>query len=412
MMTQEQRDQYERERQRERANEIIAGSCVCAECGGGLVTPWSPEENQVVLRCSQDKSHQGHVYVDSVLARYYRLRKSMSERGESTEEIDAEIQEYQIKEQIRRGAKKVQNGTALQEYKKKGLITEEAALEVIRTTPGWEKAPANVIKRAALVCRDYGLYPGYHIFLIPFKRRTGETEWAIVRGIESKRLQASRRKAYRQVDGPRIPTVEEAKSPFQDEYNPNLIYAITVLEGLDGSRAEAWGTWPKADTPYGVDKGNSKANMAEIRSEGKCLSRLCPGEFPPGIGDVDEAYLGAAPAPGIREVTLGTGEIIEGSVVAPPELELGQEPPAVKKAESQGRETPRAQDSRLMSKDPSLFTPKTQADLVGGAAYFWKLKLDDVTAELGGKLPSTPEMISEAWQHLLGLHIEGEENAS
>jgi len=324
-----------RELQKEQWREIekIADSEVCAVCGANLVTPWDAHLKQIVLRCSNDKTHTGHVKVDVALQRLFAMQHSAKEEGESTENIDAAIQDYQIHKNMK-GGRGMSESTALAQYRETHVITKEQALEVIRTTPGWEEAPLNVVTRAAMICRDYKFYPGIHLFLLKFKGKEGDS-WVPVLGIKATRLMASRRKPYKYVDGPRMASPEEAQGHYLDEYDSNLIYAVCKLQGIDGSTAEGWGTWPRTSQPYGQDKGNSKANMAEIRAERRALDRLAPGDLPGDLEVVDEQYVpqgiesssGAFPE-GARMVDQTTGEIVGGE---PTEDHPGKHEPLIAK---------------------------------------------------------------------------------
>ena len=295
--------------------EKLALTDVCTVCGSGLRVPYDHTKGKVVLVCSKDKTHIGHTKQDPAMKRFEAMRKQIAERGESTEVIDREIQTYLNQKHSRKGKHMTTGGTALQQYQEKGLISEEQAMEIIRTTPGWGRAPDNVIKKAALICRDYKLYPGIHVFLICFGKGTDKESWAPVFGINSNRLLASRKKAYKYIDGPRVASEEEAKKHFLNEYDSNLIYGYCKVEGLDGSIADGWGTWKRSDKVQGEDKGNSKANMVEIRAERRALNRLCPGELPSGFDVIDEEYINGTPETAQREVNQETGEIIEAQVV-------------------------------------------------------------------------------------------------
>jgi hypothetical protein len=317
MLTQADIERREKEAQNERELAHIAATHVCAECGGLLITPWSAQENKLILQCGTNKAHVGYYKLDDKLARLFAVRQSILKGGESTKAIDRGIQDYLNKKHSRKEKHLTTDATALQQYQERGLISEQQAMAIIRTTPGWSRAPENVVRRAAMVCRDYKLYPGIHVFLLVFGKGTDKESWVAAFGIKTNRLLASRKKPYKYIDGPRIASEEEARKHYLDEYDSILIYAYCKLEGLDGSTAEGWGTWPKADKVYGADKGNSKANMAEIRAERRALDRLCPGEMPSGFETVDEQYVPteqeALPAgQSDRIVDSKTGEIIEG----------------------------------------------------------------------------------------------------
>jgi len=414
MLTTEQQEAAFARKDEERRLECIAKECVCAVCGSGMRAPWSPTDNAIILRCSRDKTHVGYVRPDRELQRLYRMRQSGINAGESTEAIDGEIQQLLIRRHSRKGGKSVTTSTELERYNQKGLITADDAMAVITTTPGWEKAPANVVRRAAMTCASYRVFPGVHVFLLPFKARSGETSWVVAFGIKATRLLASRRKAFRYVDGPRIAKEAEAKEHFQDQYDPQQIYAITRGEGIDGSSAEGWGWWPRGSAPYGMDKGNTAANMAEIRSERRFLDRLCPGELPTDHEVVDESFMATRPDSAavvtVDEETghtidttlgLGSSEIVDGEVREIPFDPPTSEPAKTEPPASQAPQQPKG--SKLIGKDPSTFKPKNQADLVGGAKYFFQMEPDEVTRAIGGQIVTTPAEAADAWQVILGL---------
>lgn len=432
MLTPAEIEERHRRNDEEHRLEDIAAGEVCPECGHGLITPWNPDKNCLELRCGKDKTHQGHVRLDPELDRLFRMRKSMIKRREPTPFIDAEIQQLQIKQQSRKGRNTMVDETHLEAYRQTGVMTKEQATEIIRTTPGWGKAPVTVVQRAAMMCRDYRLYPGIHIYLIPFRnKKTGQDDWAIVQGIKTTRLLASRRKAYSYVDGPRVATEEEVKRKYGKTF-PDRIDALCTLKGLDGSVATGWGWWPAKEDPYGTDKGNTKENMVFIRAERQALEKLMPGEIPTGVELIDESYIVPGDTPIIREVVEETGEIIEGEKVEPSEAattELHQRPSelltgdayvpptnGLPKAEEEKTKSPETQpakvkqDSRMMEKDPTKFIPKNQADLVGGARYYWSLEPDVVAAKLGGALPASPKSVADGWHVLLNQMVKGDQN--
>jgi len=103
-------------------------------------------------------------------------------------------------------------------------------------------------------------------------------------------------------------TTEEQQTIF-GEVDAKNICAITRLRTREGEEAQGYGKWPKDKSPYGEDKGNTKANMAFIRSERNAFGRLFTDAIPQNVEIVDEAYV-----EGIGEVDKRTGEIIEGEV--------------------------------------------------------------------------------------------------
>ncbi len=85
------------------------------------------------------------------------------------------------------------------------------------------------------------------------------------------------------------------------------IWAITKLRDAKGNEAAGYGCWQKADGVYGTEKGNTRQNMAFIRSERQALDRLFAGKMP-SIEVVDERYI----ASNGREINIATGEITDG----------------------------------------------------------------------------------------------------
>ncbi len=431
-LTPAQIEERQKQKEEERKLERIADSCVCAVCGGGLTTPWDPDLGKIVLRCCRDRAHRGYVKDDPVLQRLLGMRALEARNNRDTSPIDREIQHHLAKKYTQKGDRTMTNETALSEYRQTGLITVESAMDVIRTTPGWGKAPANVVKRAAMVCQDYRLYPGIHLFLIAFNAGKANESWAVVQGIKATRLQASRRKPFRYTDGPRIAGEEEARSHFLDQYDPKMLYAVCRVSGTDGSSAEGWGTWPRAQTPYGTDKGNSASNMAEIRAERRALDRLCPGELPTGLDVVDESYIAAAEdQPAGRVVDQATGEIVDGEAAdVPGEDDAvsvqydGQTPVDVQPqaeaaangndAGQSGNPTSKGQKKPVPPKSnpkgAASFKPKTQSDLLGAALHFYGLDLRGVLDTLDITDLSQVRSLQEAWEGI--VQKKGGENVT
>ena len=173
-------------------------------------------------------------------------------------------------------------------------LTQEQATTVLRTI--WPKAPDIEVLKAATLCKDYGLHPLMkHVFLLPFKnKRTNTVTWSVALGITATRLIASRRRPYAYIDGPRLMTEEEQKKILGEVDQDNL-WAITVVQDKLGGQAPGYGKWPKDEEPQGTAKGNSKANMAWIRSERAALGRLLPGEMPGGVDVIDPSFVDSLP---------------------------------------------------------------------------------------------------------------------
>lgn len=145
--------------------------------------------------------------------------------------------------------------------------------------------------RAIMLCASYGLNPlNKHVFLIPFKdKQTGDITWATVMGIKAKRLLASRRGPFSYMDGtPRVMTAEEKMAVFGEVHTDRLWVITKLRDPQSGAEAVGYGFWAANETIRGENKGNSKFNMASIRSESQALDRLRPGEMPQGIEAVDE----------------------------------------------------------------------------------------------------------------------------
>ncbi|GAG12982.1 unnamed protein product, partial [marine sediment metagenome] len=144
------------------------------------------------------------------------------------------------------------------------------------------------------------------IYIIPFG--TGEKRtWSTVLGINATRKMMARMGSFSYIDNtPRVMTKEEQELIF-GEVHTDRVCAITKLKTMKGLAAQGYGHYLNKDTPYGMDKGNTKANMAFIRSERQAFSRLFPDAIPQELEVVDEAYV-----EGVGKVIQSTGEIIEG----------------------------------------------------------------------------------------------------
>lgn len=163
-------------------------------------------------------------------------------------------------------------------------MTEHRALALVEKC--WPGAPENDKLVAAIICRQYNLNPlTGQIYLIKFKDK-----WAIVMGIGASRAIAKQSGYnYSYVDGPRLMT-EDEQTTILGEVDNRFLWAITVLKDKDGNLYPGYGNWPKDQTVYGEDKGNSKRNMAFIRSERNALDKLAPGILPSGAEAGQESY--------------------------------------------------------------------------------------------------------------------------
>jgi len=195
-----------------------------------------------------------------------------------------------------------------------GALTQPQAMHILKLV--YPDVPEDQIIRTAILCRDFGLHPLMkEVYIIGFKNtKTGKVDYSTVIGIAANRKMAADKKgAYSFVDlSPRAASKEEIVKQYgenSDEERDNLI-SICILKGEKGNEAVGFGLWPKDKIPYGTDKGNTRRNMANIRSERQALDRL-PGEAIPfrDFEVIDEAY---ADVPQIGKVSKETGEIIEG----------------------------------------------------------------------------------------------------
>ncbi len=244
---------------------------VCAMCGSPLTIFYDLIKHEAYLACHAELTHFG-------FAKQYESR------------------EYNIESRREHMEKEIGVDKARQLEKYSGItsLRKEEAREIIDTI--WPEAgkasPAEVFK-AVTICAQYGLNPLMkHLYLIPFwnKDRKGY-DYVAVLGIGATRLIASRKHAYSYIDDtPRLMTAEDQEKTF-GELSPNKLMAVTILKDMKtGATARGYGSWPKDVDPKGVDKGNSKANMAFIRSERQALDRLCPADMPKNVEVVDEQY--------------------------------------------------------------------------------------------------------------------------
>ena len=223
----------------------------------------------------------------------------------------------------------IEAGRALAKYQGVTSLTRPQAMEILEII--WPKAPALEKTAAAMLCATYHLNPlAGHVFLIKFNRyKDGKVigeDWARIMGIKATRLIASRFGAYSYLDfSPRLMADEEQIKVWGKVDKDNVCFVTILEDRKTGSRVYGYGKWPGNTEPYGTDKGNSKENMAGIRSERQALDRLRPGEMPGNIDVVDESYAGeyhiseAEPEPEVRqeEAKVEPEEQTEGKIDMP-----------------------------------------------------------------------------------------------
>ena len=189
---------------------------------------------------------------------------------------------------------------ALAKYQMSALVTREMATEIVETL--WGEASPVAKTKAILLCHTYNLNPLMnHLFILPFKKKDGGTEYVVAIGIEATRLMAHRpdpttgtqhNLTYLDLT-PRRATRDELEKILGDQADSKKLYFITKIQDID-TGAEAFGLGWWEGSVYGADKGNSPANMASIRSERQALKRLYPAEMPTGVEVVDERFAEAA----------------------------------------------------------------------------------------------------------------------
>lgn len=325
----------------------------CLACGGILNVFLDQERGKAFLACNDwPRSH--HEGIEREASRYER---------EGLAALNIPTRREIMAEQI--GEKAI----SLMKYEGVISLTRVQAMEILKTI--WPRAPEVEVLKAALICQQYGLNPLMkHLYLIPFKRREkgmiiGE-DWAVVLGINTPRLLAQRRHHYSYLDlSPRLMNTEE-QMKILGELDDSRIWAITKIKDLDtGAEVMGIGSWPKDEVPYGAEKGNTKLNMACIRSERQALDRQYPGEMPQGVEVIDEQY---TPPDLIRPEG---DEIIGEQAKEAERVEKGGQPAAqtiISSPKGQGEipaRVPASESAKIQLVDNYLFAEPTQVDKQG-----------------------------------------------
>ena len=278
---------YYPEDQSEENLKKIRRTSVCAECGRNVVEYLDIKTRKVYIACSGGR-HEG-------IAREYK----------------PPVEDYQSN--IRREIKLEQEhgretSRELATIPKQGQLTQPQAETILNLIyPG---AKREEILRCAIFCQDFGLHPlANEVYLIPFKGKN-----VMVVGIPASRKMAHALKGDFSFldDSPRVASEEEIVKQFgkdSEEAEANII-SITKLQGVGGNLAIGFGLYPKSEKPYGMDKGNTRRNMANIRSERQAMDRL-PGKALPRYEVIDATY---AEVPDVGKVDTSTGEIVESGV--------------------------------------------------------------------------------------------------
>ena len=250
----------------------------CKVCGGWL-NVFVGDDGKAFLACN-DWHRTHHDGIEREASRYEK---------EGLDSLNIETRREIMEQEY--GSKMT---TALDKYMGVVSLTKPQAKEILQAV--YPEAPDDEIARAVLLCASYGLNPLMkHVFLIPFNKGKSNESWATVIGIKAKRLLASRKGSYSYVDNtPRVMTDQEQKTIFGEVYADKIMVITKLKDPATGAEAPGYGAWPKAQDPYGIDKGNSQFNMAAIRSESQATDRLRPGEMPVGIEVMPEEVAEAA----------------------------------------------------------------------------------------------------------------------
>lgn len=317
----------------------LVNTQVCSECGRQLAVYIDMRDRREYVACS-GQVHEG-------IAREYQP---------PIEDYQSSImKEIKLEKEHGREA-----STALATIPKQGQLTESQAMSVLKLI--YPQATAVEIQRCAIFCHDFGLHPlANEVYLIPFKGKN-----VMVVGISASRKMAHAVKGDFSFldDTPRAATEEEIVKQYgkdSDEAKDNII-SVTKLEGVGGNKAIGFGLYPKSENPYGIDKGNTRRNMANIRSERQGIDRL-PGQSMPQIEVIDAQY---KVLPDIGKIDTSTGEIVESAEVV--EEVVSEVPEAKAPAEEAEKEEQQATASlidldwlkesigKLVVKDPKAYS--------------------------------------------------------
>ena len=250
----------------------IVRDSVCGLCGRKVARFLNPVTKGTYIACS-DVAHDA----ESIVKEWVPPKNEDTLNQEKQRRIDMTTEAH---------GQEVTTALMAQGLPMSGTLTETQATKVLKTI--WPEAPEIEVWKAAKVCQDFGLHPLLkHVHLIKFG-----SQWTMVLGIGATRLMMQRRVQFSYVDDtPRIMSDEEQVKIF-GQIDKDKIVAITRLQSRSGMKAQGYGKYPKTDGHFqGADKGNTRENMAFIRSERAAFARLSPDALPPDIDVVDERYV-------------------------------------------------------------------------------------------------------------------------
>jgi len=345
---------YVPDNDRELAEKLVKTN-VCAECGRRLYVylDMSKPAHPLYVGCSTN----GHTGIEKV----YQPTRFQEEGLDS---LTLKAREETMSEEH---GKKTSTALTKSGMPLSGALTKSQAMEILRLV--YPDVPDTQIVRTAILCKDFGLHPLMkEVYIIPFGQGEKRT-WSTVLGINATRKMMARMGSFSYIDNtPRVMTIEEQELIY-GETADDRIRAITKLRTKGGLEAQGYGHWMNKDTPYGIDKGNTKANMAFIRSERQGFSRLFPDAIPQELEVIDEAYV-----EGVGAVDKKTGEVIDAeSKVKKEKAESSLETPVSPELEeqtaesTQGKTEPDKKDESSITKEQAdeLQTLLTKANMSG-----------------------------------------------
>ncbi len=183
---------------------------------------------------------------------------------------------------------------ALAHYMRRDVVITEASAQQIVTTiwpDAMMEAPA-VVARAIILCHQYNLNPALKdLAIVPYwNKEKGKNDWEILLQIEANRKMAQSIAWYEYLDETPHMMSADDEIKFFGAVDKTQARSITRLKGKDGRVYVGAGQCALNASIKGADKGNSTANMSQIRSERRALKRLCP-DLPDDVQVIDAAYM-------------------------------------------------------------------------------------------------------------------------
>lgn len=264
--------------------EQIRRTSTCSVCGANLYYFYNPDTQKRYLACND----------------YLRTQHEGIQREAEYKQLNIEGGKKFMSEQYGMEVAK-----KLSDYQLVPTVTKDIAEKIVNTL--WPDYPMEQRAKAIMLCWQYNLNPlARHIHILKFAsykkdrspngdRIFDHWEYAVVFGIQAKRLNVHRKHSFTFLDDtPRVATDAELEKILgKENIDRSKLYCITKIRDLK-TQAECYGigSWPKGTEPYGTDKGNTKNNMAMIRSERQCYDKLYPEEmFDRSVDVIDESFI-------------------------------------------------------------------------------------------------------------------------